>query len=325
MDNNENLAVLHRDDRIWDGSTFTYDNQFAHRDWGPIKVPTVLVLNRKTGRVLSNWGANLFFLPHGLTIDRRNNAYVTDVALHQVLRFNLNLTTAVPDLKLGEEFTPGRMVGRFCKPTSVAVLASGDFFVADGYCNARILQYTAGGQFIRQWGKNTFTGQPLPVTPANYFAIPHALTLYEEPNIKPQLCVADRENGRVQCFDAYSTEFISQYHSPVIGNRIFSVAYAKGNLYVVNGPEIDQTSDIYHEVKGFVINMTTGEVTSKFGPTNINMTSPHDIAVTKDGSEIYIAELENNHLFKFVAGNGTNKPMVPVTNGEYNLTIIKFD
>lgn len=153
MDNNENVAVLHRDDRIWDATTFTNDNQFAHKDWGPIKVSTVLILDRQTGRLLNKWGANLFYLPHGLTIDRQNNAYVTDVALHQVLRFNLNMTAAVPDLVLGEKLIPGAAVGKFCKPTSVAVLPTGDFFVSDGYCNARILQYTAAGKFIRKVSK----------------------------------------------------------------------------------------------------------------------------------------------------------------------------
>lgn len=146
------------------------------------------------------------------------------------------------------------------------------------------------------------------MTPPSFFAIPHALTLVEEPNSNTQLCVADRENGRIQCFDAYSTEFITQYHSPVIGNRIFSVAYAKGNLYVVNGQELDsRNTDIYHEMSGFVINMTTGEVTSKFGPTDTNLSMPHDIAVTKDGKEIFIVDLGVDHLLKFVYGNGTSK------------------
>lgn len=150
MDNNENVAVLHRDDRIWDSTTFTNHNQYAHKDWGPIKVPTVFILDRKTGRLLNKWGDNLFFMPHGLTIDQQNNAYVTDVALHQVMRFNLNATTKVPDLTLGKKFLPGGGIGSFCKPTSVAVLPTGDFFVADGYCNARILQYTAAGKYIRK-------------------------------------------------------------------------------------------------------------------------------------------------------------------------------
>jgi hypothetical protein len=34
-----------------------------------------------------SWGANLFIMPHGLTVDKDNNVWVTDVGLHQVFKF----------------------------------------------------------------------------------------------------------------------------------------------------------------------------------------------------------------------------------------------
>lgn len=150
MDSNDNVAVLHRDDRIWDASTFSQDNQYNHKNWGPIKVDTIFVLDRKTGRPLKRWGSNMFYLPHGLTIDRQNNAYVTDVAMHQVFKFNLNVSATIPVVTLGRAFQPGPADDQFCKPTSVAVLPTGDFFVADGYCNTRIFQFTANGVFKRK-------------------------------------------------------------------------------------------------------------------------------------------------------------------------------
>lgn len=49
---------------------------------------------------------------------------------------------------LGDAFKPGRN-NQFCKPTSVASLEeNGDFFVADGYCNSRIIKYSFNGQKI---------------------------------------------------------------------------------------------------------------------------------------------------------------------------------
>lgn len=36
----------------------------------------------------------------------------------------------------------------FCKPTSVVQLENGDFFVADGYCNARIIKFNFKGEKI---------------------------------------------------------------------------------------------------------------------------------------------------------------------------------
>lgn len=70
-----------------------------------------------------------------------------------------------------------------------------------------------------QWGKNSFSGyNTQSVEPPNAFAVPHALTLIPE---KQLLCVADRENGRVQCFSCIDGKFDSQYHSPIVGDRLF--------------------------------------------------------------------------------------------------------
>lgn len=56
-------------------------------------------------------------------------------------------------LTLGEAFIPGSDHYHFCKPTDVAVDSeSGNIFVSDGYCNARILKFSADGKYLSQWG-----------------------------------------------------------------------------------------------------------------------------------------------------------------------------
>lgn len=100
------------------------------------------------------------------------------------------------------------------------------------------------------------------------------------------LCVADRENGRVQCFNVFNGTFHSQYHSGIVGDRLFSVAYAPingGQLYVVNGPQ-DPAS--HHDVMGFIINMQSKAVIAKFGPNKSSFQNPHDIIVSPDGNEV---------------------------------------
>jgi len=62
-------------------------------------------------------------------------------------------------------------------------------FVADGYRNARIIEYTPQGKKVREWGSaGTGPGQ---------FHLPHSIQIDENGVIY----VADRENGRVQRFD----------------------------------------------------------------------------------------------------------------------------
>lgn len=59
-------------------------------------------------------------------------------------------------LALGEAFTPGSDSSHFCKPTDVAIdLHTGNVFVSDGYCNARILKFSADGNYLSQWGAGT--------------------------------------------------------------------------------------------------------------------------------------------------------------------------
>lgn len=54
-----------------------------------------------------------------------------------------------PVLKFGFRFVPGSDNKHLCKPTSVAVATTGEIFIADGYCNNRILKYNAAGGLLR--------------------------------------------------------------------------------------------------------------------------------------------------------------------------------
>jgi streptogramin lyase len=67
-------------------SCFNASHHFQHAAEGPIAVSTILTLDPVTGAVVSDWGSNLFYMPHGIATDAEDNIWVTDVALHQVLK-----------------------------------------------------------------------------------------------------------------------------------------------------------------------------------------------------------------------------------------------
>lgn len=103
-----------------------------------------------------------FYLPHGITVDLQSNVWITDVAMHQVFKFPpiLNKGSAdntKPLLELGTRFVPGSSKFIFCKPSAVAVLPNGEFFVSDGYCNSRIIKFAADGSWLTEWGRSTLT------------------------------------------------------------------------------------------------------------------------------------------------------------------------
>lgn len=127
----KNVVVFQRYDRIWNSETFdAQTNIFKEIYLGPIKENTVITFDHKTGQIVEEWGKSLFYMPHGLSITE-NHYFLTDVAMHQVFRFDKLKSDKIPALVLGEKFKPGKGK-RFCKPTSTAALDNGDFFVADG-------------------------------------------------------------------------------------------------------------------------------------------------------------------------------------------------
>ncbi|XP_069688492.1 peptidyl-alpha-hydroxyglycine alpha-amidating lyase 1 [Periplaneta americana] len=316
FDADGNVVVFHRGDRVWDSNTFLTNNVYNQRGLGPIVQPTIVVFNASSGLVVQEWGTNIFYLPHGLTVDANNNVWVTDVALHQVFKFPPGGGTSPgkPLLTLGVAFVPGNDDAHFCKPTAVAVMSNGDFFVSDGYCNSRIMKYSMNGKLLMQWGRNSFEGNPLlnENLPPYEFYVPHALALAED---KEMLCVADRENGRILCFNCHNGSFIIQFRSLKMGSRLFSVAYSSaqgGLLYVVNGPEIFGGGF----VSGFIISLSEKQLLGSFIPNEHGFSNPHDVAVSSDGSQVYVVELNPYKVWKFVNGyvNNTNTASRTITN-----------
>ncbi|GBP92642.1 Peptidyl-alpha-hydroxyglycine alpha-amidating lyase 1 [Eumeta japonica] len=124
------------------------------------------------------------------------------------------------------------------------------------------------------------------------FNVPHALTLVEDRGL---VCVANRERGRVPCYSADNATFHFEYRSWLFGGRLFSVAYAPvdgGRLYVVNGPHGGAP------VRGYVIDFESGRLIATFAPPT-EFHNPHDVAVTADGSTLFVAELDPHAVYKF--------------------------
>ncbi|CAK9296626.1 unnamed protein product [Gordionus sp. m RMFG-2023] len=207
------IYVFHRGPNQWDINTFDFKENYLFRETGIIKSETLFTIHSKSGIIIDKWGSNMFYMPHGLTLDSQGNIWVTDVALHQVFKFS-PLKKGLPSpkklLELGIPFQPGHDATHFCKPTDIAILPNGEFFVADGYCNSRIIKFSSDGKFIIQYGQPTNLYQSIPTR--DYMKVPHSLALaHIEPDkitIRSRrdtdkayqlLFVADRENGRVIC------------------------------------------------------------------------------------------------------------------------------
>ncbi|XP_051875982.1 peptidyl-glycine alpha-amidating monooxygenase B isoform X2 [Pristis pectinata] len=292
LNSKNNLIIFHRGNHVWDENSFDQKHVYQPQGIGPILHNTILTLDPASAEVLNAVGAYIFYLPHGISTDKNDNFWVTDVALHQVYKLGSNGDIL---LVLGQAFQPGSDSYHFCKPTDVAVdPVSGHFYVSDGYCNSRIIQFSPEGKFIMQWGEES---SPSQIPKPGQFFIPHSLTFVP---VLGQLCVADRENGRIQCFIARSGEFIREIHHPEFGERLFAVSYTSdngGQLYAVNGEALVGKGV---PVQGFVLNFTTGELLDTFKPEKQKFLMPHDI-VAADDKTVYAGDVQASRVWKFVS------------------------
>ncbi|KAL4227515.1 hypothetical protein ACF0H5_012959 [Mactra antiquata] len=298
MDTNDNLVVFHRADRRWDRWSFGPLNKI-NAALGPIQKNVLVTVNPQTGDKISESGAGIFYMPHGLTIDQEGNRWLTDVGLHQVMKIRADDTT--PSLVLGEKLVPGSDDSHFCKPTDIAVTSQGDFFVADGYCNGRIMKFSGNGTLLAKWGSPSFGMMP----GNDQFQIPHSLALDEGRDL---LCVADRENGRIQCFSAgingTNTGEFRHGFEPGRGT-IYAIEFDQSGdkLYVVNGPGIGI-------VEGFTLD-PNGNILETWGPSNQDFPGqPHDVTVSR-ANDVYVGDIGYpSRVWKFSRGMETGAGIV---------------
>ncbi|GBP09836.1 Peptidyl-alpha-hydroxyglycine alpha-amidating lyase 2 [Eumeta japonica] len=280
-------VIFHRAERIWDESTFNESNVYQNLDKGPIIEDTILVLDPHSGSVLHSWGAYAFYMPHGLTVDHHDNVWVTDVAKHQVFKYTTS-NHKYPSLTIGEAFTAGYPHRRrvlLCMPTSVAVASTGEIFIADGYCNNRIVKLNAAGGLLLN----------IPVSDSLTLNLPHSVALVENLDM---VCVADRENMRIVCFKAGLVSLLKLFEPPTVVEdptlgRVFAVASHGDTLYAVNGPTAQNIA-----VRGFTVNARYGNILDTWEPS-AGFSNPHSLAVTRNGSHLYVTEIGPNKIWKF--------------------------
>ncbi|RIW17478.1 hypothetical protein D0X99_07075 [Algoriphagus lacus] len=272
IDSEGHIFVFHRASRRW---TEPFPDSLISEN-------TILELESETGKLVNSWGANSFIMPHGLTVDRENNIWLTDVGLHQVFKFSQDGQLL---MKLGVAKTPGNDSLHFNLPTDVAIAKDGSFYVSDGYGNSRVVKFSPSGDYLFEWG--TFGDQE------GQFDIPHGITLDDKGNVY----VADRQNNRIQKFDSTGV-FLNEIRNNEDVAQIPSVTIdEKQNLYAIDYDFADTV------IKGSTVFQygADDQVAFKFGGIGTNARTPswyHDISVDRSGN-IYVGDIHGIKIRKF--------------------------
>lgn len=145
-------------------------------------LPVVIEL-APDGRRLAAWGEGIAD-GHMLSIGPDGRIYVVDRDAHEVVVFDRSGRRIGG---IGRRHQPG---APFNHPCDVAVAASGDIYVADGYGASRVHRFNAGGDLLATWGE--------PGGAPGHFSTPHGIWALADGRV----AVTDRENNRLQVFSA---------------------------------------------------------------------------------------------------------------------------
>jgi sugar lactone lactonase YvrE len=149
-------------------------------------------------------GEGLFDRPHGLRIDAQDNIWTTDARSHVVYKFSSEGRVL---LVLGVRDTAGEMhsyghLRLFNEPNDMAFGPQGEIFVVQGHGRGepKVIKFDKDGNFIKAWGKKG--------TGPGEFDIAHSIAI----DAQGLVYVADRNNQRIQVFDADGKYLLESKH-----------------------------------------------------------------------------------------------------------------
>lgn len=222
----------------------------------------------RDGRFLRAWGgAPAFRNAHSIGFDVDGNLWATDAGNHVVYKFAADGSLLLTLGRFGEA-GDNDSTELFNQPNHVAFGPDGSLYVSDGYGNARIVQFTADGRYLRHIAGSQGAGP-------GQLQLPHGIAL----DMQGRLLVNDSDNQRISVF-AQDGGFLESWPWPSRGGL---VAGADGTVYVsdVNAGAIYLLRD------GALLD--TIEVPVR----------PHGLAVDSDGS-IYVSDALARQVLRIV-------------------------
>ena len=233
--------------------------------------------------------------PHKIKMspyDAEKHVWIVDDQQHVIWKFTYDGKLVMTLGTLGKR---GRDAGLlFDRPTDIAWLPDGTFFISDGYGGTRVAKFDKDGKFLMDWGS---APKDIANPGPNEWNTVHSIAISQD----RRLFVVDRGHGRIQVFDE-NGKFLNlfytgprgsgdDYDSPGIASRPYThLITADQSLWVADGG----TSRILkYDLDGHYLYGWGGP-----GPWPGQFAGPHGMSVDQDGN-LYLAEVFNGRVVKF--------------------------
>jgi hypothetical protein len=174
----------------------------------------------------------------------------------------------------------------FGQPATLTFMPNGDFLLADGYQNGRIVRYNAQGELVSEFGSvGSGPGQ---------FDLVHGIAVDREHRIY----VSDRDNNRIQVFTEQG-EFIEEWPD-ILGPT---------GIYIDERENVWVLSTTLNQILEFNLN---GELQYQFGAYCCTrggfvggFSRPHQMTVDQEGN-LYVAQYDGGFVTKYTPKPGAD-------------------
>jgi hypothetical protein len=274
---------------IWRGSSPPYRELGVDARWEHC----VIVVDRQ-GNIIEQWTQwdKMFKRPHSVYIspyDAQKHVWVVDDHTHAIYKFTNDGKQLVQTL--GTPNVPGADATHFNRPTFIAWMPDGSFYVADGYNGTRVAKFDANGKFLLDFGRAGDRGKE---TRPGYMNNVHGVAVDVETR---RVFVNDRENHRIQIFDE-NGKYLSEWKIAVSPSSLHFVQIGADRKLVTFDRNTQKM--LKYELDGRLI-YAWGTV----GDFPGTLWGVHGMSTDQEGN-LYVAEVDAGRFQKFRPRAGAN-------------------
>jgi len=246
------------------------------------------------GNIIEEWTQwdKMFKRPHAVYIspyDSEKHVWVVDDHTHAIYKFTNDGKQLVQTL--GTPNVPGADATHFNRPTFMAWLPDGSFYVADGYNGTRVAKFDAQGKFLLDFGKPGEAGKE---TRPGYMNNVHGVAVDLETR---RVFVNDRDNHRIQIFDE-NGKYLSEWKIAVSPSSLHFVQIGADRTAVTFDRNTHKM--LKYDLDGRLL-YAWGTVADFPG----TLWGVHGMSTDQEGN-LYVAEVDAGRFQKFRPRPGAN-------------------
>ena len=274
---------------LWRGSAPPYRELGVDARWEH----SIVVVNAQ-GDILEGWTQwdSMMKRPHAVYVspyDAQKHVWVVDDHTHAIYKFTNDGKTLVQTI--GTPNVAGADGTHFDRPTFMAWMPDGSFYVSDGYNGTRVAKFDASGTFLFDFGMRGESGKE---TRPGYMNNVHGVAVDVETR---RVFVNDRDNHRIQIFDE-NGKYLSEWKINVNPSSLHFVEISADRTLATFDRNTHKM--LKYDLEGHLL-YAWGTVADFPG----TLWGVHGMSTDQEGN-VYVAEVDAGRFQKFRPRAGAN-------------------